>query len=1067
MEPLWTTFATLSPPLDLTITAVLYAKKEPEYEHLAKTSFLFNILTNQSSDDIDLYHLLYVSPFAQLSAAVLLVFSLPFVFSGRISIRMFAAVSCLCLFFDFRTFVKLNAVCWVALAHLEIYRIKIVTLVAKGCLFLLAGAGFVFGLTDSNRLLMTDLMLHDPLYVGCFVGVAFMLGIMSINVQEKLGTYIRQLEKDVERATRYNEPVKPFKAGVAKFSIELQLVLSFAVSGLLVVVGKVYGRVLLDHVLIAAQVDVAKVTRDTARLVFGIKYTMYFVLGGVWINMIDTMGTIWIYMSNKFKLSSTTPTFSTFKIQNPKVDNFIRTLFAPAWKALWKATDSTARGSRLFKELVQLVLKQYANLMSGLADTRTAFSFEFDMELEVKNNFSFNIWQAEEHLVLEMFNKDTERTVQFLDAHFSFPGDVAGSVQHPVAREEANSFQSTRSRSNSSSAHAASTTSLQFQPSETKIVRVHVRVEVVMKALQMLLGLHDRIHSRNAKRGKAGHQGKRGSYVDALFSASENVARSAKGSASGFKEKGLVKGINSMFDSLSNLDPHTWWEGVQTLTFSAAAKTMAAAVRTSKYQWSLLLRTPSQSLSIGLMRRNKLIFAHPGSGGSSGDQNDAQRNLEGVVAGELFNKVLGDSPVHWHFTNVFENAKDIPGLKMCKTLMHDAVGATAFDKLRLCVDALIDDLDFEVPPDNLLNRVCYVLLGSVVEEAERYIVIDEFTQSGRQLRQRRANSRKPVDPNALWAQLPSKHKVNALLTSPHRLYLRSLELVAVQVLQQDAVQEFLRRIVTMGVKEWRSHRFSSSVQLLGYGSTGAQGMQDPLFFGRSAAHCMNCVEVPGLEGRIPALLPVLSRAIERSPNGLATPGLFRVPADEVNKKALIALAEKNALSEMFSAQASTTPTSGDRPDEQQAHNAASLIKEWYRRLPLPLFSAFSEFEAVADSAQAWQIVVDRLEPNKRRVSLWLLRLLHDVVKAQTSLEKPMSAHALGIVFAPCLFPCDLAPFKEKAAGDLLLVQQMLKEALDRQVHFIRLLIEAPDPLRGCAAAPTETAESACDDEKSQ
>ena len=28
-----------------------------------------------------------------------------------------------------------------------------------------AGAGFVFGLTDSNRLLMTDLMLHDPLSV--------------------------------------------------------------------------------------------------------------------------------------------------------------------------------------------------------------------------------------------------------------------------------------------------------------------------------------------------------------------------------------------------------------------------------------------------------------------------------------------------------------------------------------------------------------------------------------------------------------------------------------------------------------------------------------------------------------------------------------------------------------------------------------------------------------------------------------------------------------------------------------------------------------------------------------
>ena len=66
-----------------------------------------------------------------------------------------------------------------------------------------------------------------------------MLGIISINVQEKLATYIRQLEKDVERATRYNEPVKPLKAGIAKFSVELQLVLSFAVSGLLVVVGKV------------------------------------------------------------------------------------------------------------------------------------------------------------------------------------------------------------------------------------------------------------------------------------------------------------------------------------------------------------------------------------------------------------------------------------------------------------------------------------------------------------------------------------------------------------------------------------------------------------------------------------------------------------------------------------------------------------------------------------------------------------------------------------------------------------------------------------------------------------
>ena len=104
-------------------------------------------------------------------------------------------------------------------------------------------------------------------------------------------------------------------------------------------------------------------------------------------------------------------------------------------------------------------------------------------------------------------------------------------------------------------------------------------------------------------------------------------------------------------------------------------------------------------------------------------------------------------------------------------------------------------------------------------------------------------------------------------------------------------------------------------------------------------------------------------------------------------------------------------------------------------------------------------MASRIARHKRRFSRVCLRVL--------PMSRPMSAHALGIVFAPCLFPCDLAPFKEKAAGDLLLVQQMLKEALDRQVHFIRLLIEAPDPLRGCAAAPTETAESACDDEKSQ
>ena len=66
---------------------------------------------------------------------------------------------------------------------------------------------------------------------------------------------------------------------------------------------------------------------------------------------------------------------------------------------LKRAAFTCAEDNLHSNEMTVQVAFRYANLMSGLADTRTAFSFEFDMELEVKNNFSFNIWQAEEHLV--------------------------------------------------------------------------------------------------------------------------------------------------------------------------------------------------------------------------------------------------------------------------------------------------------------------------------------------------------------------------------------------------------------------------------------------------------------------------------------------------------------------------------------------------------------------------------------------------------------------------------------------------------------------------------------------
>lgn len=84
----------------------------------------------------------------------------------------------------------------------------------------------------------------------------------------------------------------------------------------------------------------------------------------------------------------------------------------------------------------------------------------------------------------------------------------------------------------------------------------------------------------------------------------------------------------------------------------------------------------------------------------------------------------------------------------------------------------------------------------------------------------------------------------------------------------------------------------------------------------------------------------------------------------------------------------------------------------------------------------------------------------------------MNARNLGIVFAPCLFPCDFGQLQQKAAGDLRLVQQMLKEALDKRVHFIQWLIEAPDPWRGgCAVSPpngtTGAAKSGGDNEKNE
>ncbi|KUF76458.1 Rho GTPase-activating protein gacA [Phytophthora nicotianae] len=175
-------------------------------------------------------------------------------------------------------------------------------------------------------------------------------------------------------------------------------------------------------------------------------------------------------------------------------------------------------------------------------------------------------------------------------------------------------------------------------------------------------------------------------------------------------------------------------------------------------------------------------------------------------------------------------------------------------------------------------------------------------------------------------------------------------------------------------------------------------------------------EVKGYETKLPAVLEMMKTCF-LAHDGTTTEGVFRLAPDKQEYNAI-----KAAIND------------GSFEDCSDVHIMASLIKGWFRELPVSLFNMLPE-QLIAHTCQLKdpkpEVVLHSLTalpPLHQSVVLWLLDLLNEVVKHEN--ENKMTTKSMAIVMVPNLLSVE--------NPDAAMVVAVYRQAAD----FMQMLLHA-------------------------
>ncbi|KAG7385946.1 hypothetical protein PHYPSEUDO_000908 [Phytophthora pseudosyringae] len=175
-------------------------------------------------------------------------------------------------------------------------------------------------------------------------------------------------------------------------------------------------------------------------------------------------------------------------------------------------------------------------------------------------------------------------------------------------------------------------------------------------------------------------------------------------------------------------------------------------------------------------------------------------------------------------------------------------------------------------------------------------------------------------------------------------------------------------------------------------------------------------EVEGYETKVPAVLEMMKICF-LAHDGARAEGVFRVAPDKTEYNAV-----KAAIND------------GSFEDCSDVHIMASLIKVWFRELPVGLFNMLPKqqialaCELVNPEPPAVLQSLSTLPSLHRSVVLWLLDLLNEVVKFKH--ENKMTAKSMAIVMAPNLVSVE--------SSDIAVVVAAYRQVAD----FVQVLLHA-------------------------
>lgn len=163
----------------------------------------------------------------------------------------------------------------------------------------------------------------------------------------------------------------------------------------------------------------------------------------------------------------------------------------------------------------------------------------------------------------------------------------------------------------------------------------------------------------------------------------------------------------------------------------------------------------------------------------------------------------------------------------------------------------------------------------------------------------------------------------------------------------------------------------------------------PSMFGGTLTEILDMQKDRFPHRKLPWILTTLAEQIIQL-NGLATEGIFRVPAD---------LDEVNNVKTRFD--------QWEIPACADCHTAASLLKLWFRELYEPIIpdALYEESVQVGENIQAACDIVARIPPPNHDILLFLIRFLQLFASPEVAQVTKMDASNLSTVFAPNCLRC--------------------------------------------------------------